>query len=65
MPEDPEKVRRFLDEEFRSVLEAGYRLAAQSLVIGIEARELRLERGGDPWSQAAAGACIAMARAGR
>ena len=61
MPEDPEKVRRLLDEEFRSVLEAGYRLAAQSLVIGIEARELRLEVEGDACSRAMAEACVARA----
>ena len=65
MPEDPEKVHRLFEEEMRSVLEAGYRLAAQSLVTGIEARELRLGRDGDPWSHAAAGACISVARAGR
>ena len=62
MPEDPKKVRRLLDEEFRLTLEAAYRLAAQSLVIGIEANELWLETEGDPCSQTAARACIAVAR---
>ena len=62
MPEDSEKPRRLLDEEFRLILEAAYRLAARALVIGIEACELRLETDGDPCSEAAAAACIAMAR---
>ena len=64
MSEGPEKAQRCLDGEFRLTLEAAYRLAAQSLVIDIEARELRLETEGDAWSNAAAVACISMACAG-
>ena len=62
MPEDSQKLGCLLDEEFRLTLEVSYRLAACSLVIDIEARELRLEADGDARSKAAAAACIAMAR---
>ena len=62
MLEDPEKVRRLLDEEFRLTLEAAYRLAAQDLVINIGARELRLAIEGGLYSKVTAEACIAVAR---
>lgn len=61
MPEDPERTQRLFEEEFRSTLEAAYQVAAQNLVIGIEAREMRLEAYGDARSKAAARACIARA----
>ena len=61
-PENPEKVRRLLDEEFRLTLEAAYWLAARDLVINIEARELRLAIEGDLCSKVTADACIAVAR---
>ena len=45
----------------RSELEAAYRLASQSLVIEIEARERWLEVEGDACSRAIAEACVARA----
>ena len=48
MPEDREKLQRLFEEELRLTLEAAYRLAAQSLVIDIKARERRLETEGAP-----------------
>ena len=48
MHDDREKLQRLFEEEFRLTLEAAYRLAAQSLVTEIEARERRLETEGAP-----------------
>ena len=65
MPDDSDREPCLFQEEMRFALDAGYRLVAQSLVTGIEARELRLETDGDPASHAAADACLGAARAGR
>ena len=61
MLEDPDKERRLFEEEMRFALEAGYRLAGQSLVIGIKARERWLEVERDACSRAIAEACVARA----